>query len=374
MVAIGGNKLARGLTLDGLSVNYFLRCSKMYDTLMQMGRWFGYRPGYLDLCRLYTTKELSDWFAHIAVATEELRDEFDLMANSGGTPKDFGLRVLSHPTMMVTSAVKMRHGRELPISFQGSLCQTIDFRRKEDTLKRNWNAARTLIEKTEERGVAPIAPRSNAAMWSEVPGDLIVEFLGDYKEHKAARTVRTKELGDYIEKQMKVGGLTKWTVLLSGGSIGHRQAHLGSAEVRLVHRPWYLNRRGAKQELIDADHYRIKVLTSSADELVDLGKPDLRKALDLDIMDWEIGGRIRNGKTVDKPDKPGGRFARKVRVRSQGLLILYPLVPDDDKAEKNDTPILGFAISFPCVEALGDTPISYVVNNVFQRQEMHLDD
>ena len=73
VIAIGGDKLARGLTLEGLTTSYFLRASKMYDTLMQMGRWFGYRPGYLDLCRLYTTSELISWFGHIAEASEELR-------------------------------------------------------------------------------------------------------------------------------------------------------------------------------------------------------------------------------------------------------------------------------------------------------------
>ena len=68
VIAIGGDKLSRGLTLEGLCVSYFLRASKMYDTLMQMGRWFGYRPGYLDLCRLYTTSDLHEWFEHITEA------------------------------------------------------------------------------------------------------------------------------------------------------------------------------------------------------------------------------------------------------------------------------------------------------------------
>jgi hypothetical protein len=97
VIAIGGDKLSRGLTLEGLSVSYYLRPSKMYDTLMQMGRWFGYRPGYTDLCRLYTTQELVGWYKHITVASEELRQEFDLMALQGGTPKDYGLRVQTHP-------------------------------------------------------------------------------------------------------------------------------------------------------------------------------------------------------------------------------------------------------------------------------------
>ena len=92
VIAIGGDKLSRGLTLDGLCVSYFLRASRMYDTLMQMGRWFGYRPGYVDLCRLYTTSDLSEWFGHITDAADELREEFEYMAASGGTPRDYGLK------------------------------------------------------------------------------------------------------------------------------------------------------------------------------------------------------------------------------------------------------------------------------------------
>ena len=169
VIAIGGDKLARGLTLEGLSISYFLRCSKMYDTLMQMGRWFGYRPGYLDLCRLYTTGELSNWFAHIADATEELRGEFDLMANSGRTPKDFGLKVKSHPTMMVTSSVKMRYGQELQISFQGSFVQTIDFSRKRDNVRKNWNAAVSLIKGAEAHSGVDFDPFSSGkAKWTGI--------------------------------------------------------------------------------------------------------------------------------------------------------------------------------------------------------------
>ena len=93
VIAVGGDKLARGLTLEGLCGSYFVRTTKMYDTLMQMGRWFGYRPGYLDLCRLYTSPDLINWFEHIADASEELREEFDFMAQTGLTPEQYGLRV-----------------------------------------------------------------------------------------------------------------------------------------------------------------------------------------------------------------------------------------------------------------------------------------
>ena len=114
VIAVGGNKLSRGLTLEGLSISYFLRPSKMYDTLMQMGRWFGYRQGYLDLCRLYTTGEMIDWYRHISIAAEELRWEFEIMADAQKTPSDYGLRVRSHPNgLLITSLVKKKRSQEI---------------------------------------------------------------------------------------------------------------------------------------------------------------------------------------------------------------------------------------------------------------------
>ena len=79
VICIGGAKLSRGLTLKNLTISYFLRNTKMYDTLMQMGRWFGYRDSYMDLCRLYTPVQMQDWFKDIADATSDLLREFDCM-------------------------------------------------------------------------------------------------------------------------------------------------------------------------------------------------------------------------------------------------------------------------------------------------------
>ena len=144
IVAVGGDKLSRGLTLEGLTVSYFLRTSRMYDTLMQMGRWFGYKEKYLDVCRLFTTEDLYAWFQHIAAATEELRIEFDHMASVGATPKEYGLKVRSHPLMLVTSAVKMRSGTVLRLSYAGDISETIIFDTKR-SYDRNLAAANQLL-------------------------------------------------------------------------------------------------------------------------------------------------------------------------------------------------------------------------------------
>ena len=104
VVAIGGHKLSRGLTLEGLSISYFARNSKAYDTLMQMCRWFGYRPSYKYLCKVYLPEESISWYSFIAGTIRELYGELELMASREERPKDFGLKVREHPGAMIVSA------------------------------------------------------------------------------------------------------------------------------------------------------------------------------------------------------------------------------------------------------------------------------
>lgn len=126
VIAIGGNKLSRGLTLEGLSVSYYLRASRMYDTLMQMGRWFGFRLGYVDLCRLFTSRELNEWYCHITLASMELRNEFNYMSEiAGSTPEQYALRVRTHPGVLQISATnKIRSAVNVNISWSGVLVET----------------------------------------------------------------------------------------------------------------------------------------------------------------------------------------------------------------------------------------------------------
>lgn len=103
-VVIGGHKLSRGLTLEGLSISYFARNSKAYDTLMQMCRWFGYRPNYADLCKVYLPPDSIDWYAFISTAIRELYQELELMARRQRRPSEFGLKVREHPGAMIITA------------------------------------------------------------------------------------------------------------------------------------------------------------------------------------------------------------------------------------------------------------------------------
>lgn len=116
-IAVGGLSLSRGLTLEGLTISYMYRNTRMYDTLMQMGRWFGYRPGYKDLCRVHLPANSIAWYEHIAEAIEELRDQIRIMRQNKRSPKDFGMYILADPVtseirarLAVTARNKMRHG------------------------------------------------------------------------------------------------------------------------------------------------------------------------------------------------------------------------------------------------------------------------
>ncbi|MFC1574757.1 Z1 domain-containing protein [Gemmatimonadota bacterium] len=372
VVAIGGDKLSRGLTLEGLSVSYFLRSSRMYDTLMQMGRWFGYRPGYLDLCRLYTTAELCEWFGHIADATGELRNEFDLMVNSGGTPKDYGLRVRSHPDLMVTSQVKMRNGKKIPVTFQGKFVETDNFYRDSATVENNWNAFEALITSLEAgAGTEPDPPRTTGGLWENVSSDTVISFLSQYREHEAAYRARTRLLIEYIEKEVKRARLTEWTVRISQGS--KETKTVGRTQFKLAHRGWKLRGKPETQEaeredleeLKEQNRYRIGILINPPDELVDLDEDQIKAAKEATLNDWERdpGGR-------SKPENPAGRFLRQERDPRKGLLILYPLEPNEDNSEGGDTPLVGFVLSFPAVQGAAASQVTYTVNNVYQRLEM----
>jgi hypothetical protein len=125
VIAVGGFSLSRGLTLEGLTVSYFLRNSMMYDTLMQMGRWFGYRADYEDLCRVWMPEEAASWYAHIAEATEEL-SELKRMEQANATPMQFGLAVRSHPSaLMVTARNKMGSGeKHVQVGLSNSFVET----------------------------------------------------------------------------------------------------------------------------------------------------------------------------------------------------------------------------------------------------------
>ena len=129
VIAIGGNRLSRGLTLEGLVISYFYRPTRMYDTLLQMGRWFGYRKGYEDLIRIFLTQDLASKFSDLARVEYEIREDIKLYETRGVTPTEVGVKILSHPPMLVTSKLKQRFSSTIKISqsYSGQVLKPFDF-------------------------------------------------------------------------------------------------------------------------------------------------------------------------------------------------------------------------------------------------------
>ena len=200
VIAVGGLGLSRGLTLEGLLVSYFLRNTVMYDTLMQMGRWFGYRDGYADLCRIYMLPSATSWYAHIAEVTEELRRDFKAMERAKLTPKDFGLRVRSHPTaLIVTARNKMRTGRVVPmqIALEGRLASTSIVFGDAESVMHNAEVLQAVCRECDK--VRPAVQDNLGFLWKNVPAGIVTTAVQNFRNHPENLLTYSDPLVQYIE-------------------------------------------------------------------------------------------------------------------------------------------------------------------------------
>lgn len=380
VIAIGGDKLARGLTLEGLCTSYFVRTTKMYDTLMQMGRWFGYRPGYIDLCRLYTTAELVEWFCHIADASEELREEFDAMAESGAIPRDYGLRVQSHPVLLVTSPLKMRTAKNLQLSFSGDLLETVSMHNDSKILDQNLDTANKLIaacgspdEINPKRTRGSQEQQWNGFLWNAVSADHIADFFESFITHPKARKVNSALLRDFVCSMAAMNELTSWTVALLGGGSGGTYTFTGGRTVSMA-------KRSADKDI--ADRYAIGRLLSPRDEAIDLDDAAWNAALARTRKMFNPdAGRQKNGIKPSEPDAPNGPSVRFIRgngsdadgvlpAPQRGLLLLYPLDPQQAGSEAlsdRKDPVMAFGVSFPSSDS--GVKVEYAVDHLLWIQE-----
>jgi hypothetical protein len=355
VIAVGGDKLSRGLTLEGLSISYYTRASKMYDSLLQMGRWFGYKPGFVDLCRLYTSAELIKWYQHITVANEELKREFDCMARQGANPEEYGLRVRTHPDgLLITSTNKMRNAKNMEVCFAGHLVETTRFYRKNTFNHDNFMHTVDWLNSLPIPTRKPKEDYSGFFAWN-VSGEEIVSFLDGYSIHPMSRNATPALLEEYISVQISKGELADWTVALISSSKGKATKNIGKYQVQLPY-------RGES----DKDDDKIIMLNNrhmitEAHEGIDLTRSQKEEALKATIEDWKDAPKDR-----DEPQKSSPQQLRRHREATNGLLLLYPLqIMDDEGNPQNEEPIIGFAISFPDSE--NAEKVKYKANNTYWR-------
>jgi Z1 domain len=355
VIAIGGNKLSRGLTLEGLTVSYYLRTSRMYDTLMQMGRWFGFRPGYEDVCRLYTTPELRSWYREITQASEELRQELEEMALQGATPEAYGLRVrTSAAGLTITAPNKMRRAQKVRLSFSESLPETVVFDIRRDVLDRNLSALGDFITELDRRSPGKQKGRSNIK-WQNTPGEVVVgSFLDGYVG--ASRTVRARPelIAAYIRQCLKNGELDDWTVVVVSNQQTGSRLPLAGYDVGLTTREC-LDPAALKSD----QRYAIRRVLSPSDEWLDLDDNQYEDALQETIERYERDP----GRRKKYPEIPSGPALRQQRRPGQALLLIYVLNNQD--TEHVASPMVGFAVSFP--RSAHSVETEYAVNDIWTK-------
>ncbi|KIR65353.1 Z1 domain-containing protein [Micromonospora haikouensis] len=365
VIAVGAEKLSRGLTLEGLSVSYYLRASNMYDTLLQMGRWFGYRPGYEDLCRLYTTSDLFNSYGEITAADNELRQDFAEMARLGQTPESFGLRVRASPAgLAVTAANKMRRSVKVRLSYSGELPETTVFSLHPEAVRRNFEILERFITALDEQ--SPEVDGTSLVWRGVSPTEIIDGFLDGYISDRGSYRVRPALIAQYIRRCIAVGELSRWTVRLVGTPIGTPR-NIGAHPLRLVTR--------FRQDGLDSEagRYTIKRVLSPADESRDLPDELRERALEATITARRLeADRKGKAETFKEPTVPTGQPLRRFRPVQEPLLLIYPIEHPEARANADLLPLVGFAISFPFSEHPTET--EYVVNDVWRQLEIDIYD
>lgn len=342
-IAIGGNTLSRGLTLEGLVTSYFVRAASAYDTLLQMGRWFGYRRGYSDLVRIWMTDDLRQWFRDLATVEAEIRREIGRFENEGLRPTELAVKIRTHPAMTITAAAKMRAATQASLSFSGTREQTILFSHLDaEWLSANWSAGERLLERS---CASPGAEESRVEgsgkyVLRSVPVKAILQFLEEYRFHPAAIRLKGGLLRRYIEQEVAAGGLTHWNVVVMSNETDTQGQHsLGPAgTVNLIRR--------TRMKQSKPDVANIKALAGSNDRAADLG-PSLAQ-LGPQPSDADI-------------------LALRERISAGPLLALYPIAKTSDtgSAATLREPlgavdhVLGVTIFFPRAVGKGST-ITYM--------------
>lgn len=400
VIAVGGDKLSRGLTLEGLSVSYYMRASKMYDSLLQMGRWFGYRPGYLDLCRIYTSSDLINWYRHIALAEAELRREFERMASLKATPEEYGLRVRTHPGgMLVTALNKSRASKKLQVSYEGTLAQCVVLATGSDIRKDNDRAVNDLIDRLPSP--APRKKDSPTHVWRSVDAENICIFLEGFSSPMGTNGFDARRIAQFVRRQQKQNELVDWTVALLGANGGTSDA-IGGLDVRLVQR-----RNAASVEGNAQRHYELpnSNVLNPPDQGIDLegvtldgswiqhllgkrafsedngierdvvrsaqGRPALDVAMDISLLRYEAEKKANRTRPNQlPPSRPVGAVIRDIRRTSHGLLLLYPLDAQHAGFTAEPKSIVTCALSFPTSATA--VPIEYQVNEVYR--QLHLNE
>jgi hypothetical protein len=336
VIVIGGNTLSRGITLEGLTVSYFVREASAFDTLLQMGRWFGYRKDYEDMPRVWMTGQMMKDFFDLATIEFEF---FKILEPYvlGLSPREVGPKIRQHPDYLPTAKSKMRKVIECNISYTGHLIETTYFPREDENwLKGNLESGRKLVENL--GGAAAFADNGRSSfVKTGVSLEHIIAFLKQYKVNERNKRFSQSNVVSYLEAALKDKHHQNWNVVLRSNS----RAGSGTTNIGIE-----LNNLNiaSVEAYPDKEIAYIKSLRSPSDVICDAT-----------LAQSEGAPKARREDELMK--------FRNTYAPSTGLLILYPLNKDatgdgkDRKSMNAADNLLGCAIYFAQGEG---SPHSYL--------------
>ncbi|MGN8245950.1 Z1 domain-containing protein [Cellulomonas soli] len=349
VIAVGGNTLSRGLTLEGLVVSFFVRSADVYDTLLQMGRWFGYRPGYSDLPRIWMPTEVREWFMHLATVEAEMRKEIDRYLVEHKSPLEMAVRIRSHPKMKITAPSKMADAVRAAAAYGGQLIESRYFPVAPRDKASAWFAANAVaveaLVKACDRSVSAephAGPDGDPGriLWHGVPSSVVMSFIHSYSFHEKSVEADPALLIQYMQARARAGGLGRWNVAVMGRPASETEKAIQLPDGRAIG----MVRRSRLANTKDLAHADIKTLSGSRDEAVDLHVPP----------DWDGTGRSAYARL------------REQQAPETGLLMLYPIDPVSAPSAKYrvalDAPatvVWGAALVFPRPSAGDDVAVEY---------------
>ncbi|WP_316820826.1 Z1 domain-containing protein [Pedobacter gandavensis] len=381
-IAVGGNRLSRGFTLEGLTINYFLRDTNYYDALLQMGRWFGYRPGYIDACRLFIDFSTEEKYNFITTALTELEEQIENMEYQKKKPKEFELRIRKHPDVLkITRLAILKNANEVRFSFQDMVQQSTIFKIEKNTLSKSWTAFKSLFN---AHNFVP-TDQEGGFYTLDTNKHTLFEFL-NLPNTYLEETFMTKFITSYIDLCVGVGKLTNWKIAIkrtgSGDPIDEDNIKLQltkrSAPKEDDERGYYMELKN--EQIFRASGKSMNIMTSGMDESLGLPAEKINKAIS-DFRAYKKKKFLENNKSEEVAEEdsqkttiPGWIF-RKVRPENEGLLLIYLIDLKcifnteelmsiaKEKGINPLIPLVGYALSFPSIT---DDPGAIYLANDYQ--------
>jgi hypothetical protein len=363
VIAIGGDVLSRGLTLEGLMISYFHRNVRAADTMMQMARWFGYRDEFEDICRIWIDPGVAADYRFISETVDELRDDLRLMRRQLLTPWDFGLAIRMHPgALLITAKNKSKAAAVKPksISLIGRRIETSRLDTSSNIVDGNREAALRLAEKLVESHGAPGETQRRYPRFTNVPQSVVASFLGDYAAHKMDELFFRNAIGKFV-KSNRHSRFSLWDVIFVNGTRKlEDQCSFGGVT---IYPPQRAVTVGSSGELL---------VSGKSSRLA--GGDDLRKILD-PAVDANVTAKFR----LENPNKALTESPFYASLERPALLI-YVLRPDTSQLSQADKlkvehlegqQIVGIKVAFPGdrIDVNNrDGDVEYLINTVAQQQ------